>query len=148
MDMLYANGFVQSITKPIGCSLNSATCIDHFLTNFCQDSYESIIVVSMLSDHFPVLFLKNQLRKHEKIKYSTIRDFSDQNISSFSNRLASVDWRGVMGENDPDAAFSSFSDTFGMIHENFFAPKNVRFNKTIHTKKSLDDFWTFNITQD
>jgi hypothetical protein len=134
MDMLYANGFVQSITKPTRCSLNSATCIDHFLTNFCQDSYESIIMVSMLSDHFPVLFLKNQFRKHEKIKYNTIRDFSYQNILSFSNQLASVDWRGVMREGDPDAAFSTFSDTFRMIHENFFVPKNVKFNKNKHKK--------------
>jgi hypothetical protein len=55
IDTLYANGFIQSVTKPTRCTLTSATCIDHFLTNAEQNSYESIIVVSLLSDHFPVV---------------------------------------------------------------------------------------------
>jgi hypothetical protein len=133
-DLLFANGFIQSVTRPTRCTSSSATCLDHFLTNFNQNSYESIIVVSMVSDHFPVIFLKDQCRKHVKLKQTTTRDFSENNITCFMNQLASTDWGGISAENDPGIAFDNFSNTFGMIHESFFAPKIVRFNKNIHKR--------------
>jgi endonuclease/exonuclease/phosphatase family metal-dependent hydrolase len=135
IDMLFANGFIQSITKPTRCSPTSATCIDHFLTNSSQNLYESIIVTSMLSDHFPVLFLKNLFKKPAKITNTTFRDFSNHNIASFSNQLATVDWRGVAGEGDPSAAFDNFAEIFGTIHKNFSLQKTLNLTK-IFTKST------------
>jgi hypothetical protein len=134
IDSLYANGFIQSITQPTRCTLSSATCIDHFLSNHNQNLYESVTVVSGISDHFPVLFLKEQFKKHEKLKPNIVRNFSDHNISCFSNQLSTTDWLGVTSENDPGAAFDKFSQLFKTVHDNFFTPQVKRFNKNIHKK--------------
>jgi hypothetical protein len=134
VDMLYANGFIQSVTRPTRCTPSSATCIDHFFTNHTQNSYESIVVVSLLSDHFPVIFLKDLYKKHAKVNQTTFRDFSDVNMARFTNQLSTTDWRGVSLENDPTAAFNNFSNIFGAIHESFFFQKIRRFNKNIHKK--------------
>jgi endonuclease/exonuclease/phosphatase (EEP) superfamily protein YafD len=69
-DLLYANGFIQSISKPTHCTLTSASCIDHFISNLNQPTYESIVIVSKISDHFPILFLKNQHKNMQKLKTS------------------------------------------------------------------------------
>jgi hypothetical protein len=106
----------------------------------------AIVVVSLLSDHFPVIFLKDLYKKHVKLNQSTFRDFSYFNMTHFTNQLSTTDWRGVSLENDLAAAFSNFSNIFGMIHESFFSPKIRRFNKNIHKKKSLDDPGPFNLS--
>jgi hypothetical protein len=81
-----------------------------------------------------VLFLKEQSRKHVKTKPNLVRDFSEYNIACFLEQLATTCWRGITTENDPDAAFDNFTLLFKTLHENFFAQKNVKFNKNIHKK--------------
>jgi Endonuclease-reverse transcriptase len=87
IDTLFANGFIQTVTKPTRCTTNSASCIDHFITNSPQSCYESIIVVSKLSDHFPVIFLRDCIKQHAKPKITLSRNFSDTNVACFSNQL-------------------------------------------------------------
>jgi hypothetical protein len=134
LDSLYANGFIQSVTKLTRCTAASATCIEHYLTNFSQELYETVVVVGRVSDHFPVLFLKEQSRKHAKIKPNLIRDFSENNVACFSDQLSTTGWGGITGENDPGAAFDNFTVLFKAIHDNFFTPKSTKFNKNIHKK--------------
>jgi hypothetical protein len=90
--------------------------------------------VGRISDHFPVLYLKEQSRKHAKSKPNITRDLSAINIARFSEQLSTTSWRGITGENDPDLAFNNFSHLFKTIHDNFFTPKITRFNKNIHKK--------------
>jgi endonuclease/exonuclease/phosphatase (EEP) superfamily protein YafD len=132
IDLLYANGFIQSISKPTRCTPTSASCIDHFISNINQQTYESIVIVSKISDHFPVLFLKDQLKKHAKSKIILTRDFSEHNVACFSNQLSSINWDGVTADGDPNSSFDKFSNIFRTLHENFFSLKAKRFNKNIN----------------
>jgi endonuclease/exonuclease/phosphatase (EEP) superfamily protein YafD len=118
IDLLYANGFIQSISKPTRCTTTSASCIDHFISNFNQQTFESIVIVSKISDHFPILFLKDLLKKQVKNKNIMTRDFSEYNITCFSNQLSNTCWNNVLGEGDPNSSFNTFSKPFMTIFLN------------------------------
>ena len=53
VDTLFANGFLQIVTRPTRCTSTSASCLDHFITNSNQESYEVAIIIIRISDHFP-----------------------------------------------------------------------------------------------
>jgi exonuclease III len=43
IDSLFSNGLLQSMIKPTRCTNSSASCIDHFISNFPQKKFESCI---------------------------------------------------------------------------------------------------------
>ena len=70
IDTLFSYGFLQIITKPTRISENSATLIDHILTNSNNDRFDSYILCCRISDHFPILHslnIKKSKHKHQKI---------------------------------------------------------------------------------
>ena len=62
VDNLFSFGFLQIITKPMRISTNSATLIDHILTNSLNETFESFLLCWQISDHLSLihnLTLKN-----------------------------------------------------------------------------------------
>ena len=55
VDTLFSYGFLQIITKPTRVSDNSATLIDHILTNSPCEQFNSYILCHHISDHFPII---------------------------------------------------------------------------------------------
>jgi hypothetical protein len=136
IDSLFANGHIQTITKPTRCTISSATCLDHFITNCSQPVYDSVIVVSKISDHFPIIFLKDSGKQQKQHgTFSKIRNFSELNIQNFTEQLNHLSWNHVISESDPEEAFSQFSNTFKLNYDNYFSPRTIRFNKNVHKKQ-------------
>ena len=52
VDNIFAFGFLQLITRPTRVSENTATLLDHILTNSTLQQHETFILCSRLSDHF------------------------------------------------------------------------------------------------
>ena len=132
VDSLFAGGFIQALTKPTRCTASSASCIDHFLTNGLQIKFETCILTSKISDHFPIIFFKECNKPPLKSKLIMKRDFSDTNVNRFSNLLSGLGWDDVTSERNPDSAFGIFSDQFSLLYDNLFAPKEIKFNRNIH----------------
>ena len=84
VDLLFSYGFLQLILKPTRCTPNSASVIDHILTNTQAEIIESVILVSPLSDHFPIIHFSNCVNVANKSKNITYRDFSTANVNRFS----------------------------------------------------------------
>ena len=55
IENIFSYGFLQLITRPTRVSGNSATLIDHILTNSTVNCHDSFILCSRLSDHFPLI---------------------------------------------------------------------------------------------
>ena len=55
VDTLFSFGFLQIVTKPTRISENSATLIDHILTNSSNDAFESFLLCWQISDHLPLI---------------------------------------------------------------------------------------------
>jgi hypothetical protein len=60
---LFSNGCLQVVCRPTRCNNLSATCIDHFVTNVRQSSYNTRILLSRISDHFPIFFTIDCIQK-------------------------------------------------------------------------------------
>ena len=59
VETVFSFGFLQLVTRPTRIHENSATLIDHILTNSTVQEQETFIVCSKLSDHFPIVHQLN-----------------------------------------------------------------------------------------
>ena len=59
VDMLLGNGLLPLITQPTRVFGRSATIIDHISSSYRTDLYRTGILLSCLSDHFPIFYVRN-----------------------------------------------------------------------------------------
>jgi len=129
----FSAGFIQTIIHPTRVQNNSATCIDHFLTNLDRTLFVTKIIVSSISDHYPIIFLLDKVGINPvKTKSFITRDFSDENIENFINFMSPFSWASVLNENDCDVAFNIFLENFITFYNSYFPPLVKKFNKNIH----------------
>jgi hypothetical protein len=113
IDLFFSLGHIQVVSKPTRCTDYSATLINHIYTNNVHlNEISSYIIVSHLSDHFPVITKLNEQRKFPHPKFIERRNFSQNNVTNFSNSLLAQDWNHVIDCNDAQNAYNLFSDTF------------------------------------
>jgi hypothetical protein len=133
---LFSNGCLQIVSKPTRCNNLSATCIDHYVTNIQQSVYNTRILLSRISDHFPILFTIDSISKNPPChNVVTYRDFSEHNVRQFVNSLMIEDWNNVLNCNDPNDSLNNFLSIFKAHHTSFFSPKTKRFNKNFDKKE-------------
>ncbi len=127
--MLFSYGLLHAVTKPTRRTSNSATLIDHVITNSSQPHHTSLILTSRISDHFPVCYFLNSSKASSKPSSVTKRDFSDINLANFKTAIDAVDWRVITGIKDVQSAYTKFSDIFYNHFNNFFPLKSTKFIK-------------------
>ena len=132
VDMIFSAGFLQLIMKPTRCTQNSATLIDHILTKNLNKKLESYIMMSKISDHFPIFFKTSNLKPKDHNKYVNVRDFSKTNVNSFKNDLSHLTWNDVYNTDNVQDSFDSFSSTFNDLYELRFPERKIKFNKNFH----------------
>ena len=125
VDTLFLNGLLQCVTKPTRLTHSSATCIDHFITNFTQDSYDVCAILSPLSDHLPLVYFKSNVPSPHIYEPPVYRDFSENNINLFARLLNDLTWNDIIQESDPNVALNSFFDKYFLLYDNIFTPKKI-----------------------
>ena len=133
IDTLLAFGFLQLITKPTRIANNSASLIDHVLTNSSCELYDSYILCSCISDHFPIIHNINFKKPKCKPDRVESRNFSIMNINRFKTALTNYNWNHVLSENNcPQLAYTNFITTFNSLIDVFFPVTQIKFNSNIH----------------
>ena len=84
LDLLFSNGSLQIVTKPTRCTDNSATLIDHIITNYNCDSFLTNILTYKISDHFPVLHFTGSKKQTVEPKSFSSRELSNETFDQFS----------------------------------------------------------------
>ncbi len=128
IDLVFSHGFIQTITKPTRCSGNSATVIDHCITNSTNMSHDSSILTTLLSDHFPVFYNIKNVQKKISNKYMVGRVLSDSNIEKFKDGLKTLNWDFLYTLKDTQEAYDYFSDTFFSLYDIYLPVQTKRFN--------------------
>ena len=132
VDMLFTHGFLQLVTKPTRCTLTSATVIDHIITNSASTIFTTLILISQLSDHFPILHFIDYLKIRTQSKKITSRDTSDGGINAFNDSLSAQSWNNVIMSDDPQVSFNNFNEIFSALHEIHLPNVTKKFNKNYH----------------
>ena len=142
VETFFSYGFLQIITKPTRCTPNSATLIDHCLTNCSPPSHRSVISTCSISDHFPIIYYLNSNKPQAATKNIESRNFSTNNINSFKNVLNNSNWDFVIENNNPQKSSNLFSNFFNNLYDLYFPVTVKRFNKNFH---KVEPWCTFGI---
>ena len=135
INSLVSKSFLPVINLPTRIKYQSATLIDHIWTNKVSSSYYSGILISSLSDHFPVFYFEEG--KHQKFDLPDriTRKINFKNIPSFCKLLKSTSWSNVINEQNPKVAFQNFFEIFYSARDFSFPevrikskPSNLRHN--------------------
>ena len=122
VSLLTSENMFSSITKPTRVTSHSATIIDHIWSNNVFNHTKSAILLSGISDHFPVLsaFQLNNASMRINQNKSYYRNFSQNNVLNFKQALEEVDWTLVMRSRDARTAFSNFTTIFVPMFNRYF----------------------------
>ena len=133
IDLLFSYGFLQLIMKPTRCTPHSASLIDHVLTNSKADIFESAILTSNISDHFPIIFFSEISSQPHSKKLIKFRDFSDTNVQKFTSSLRSINWDFLNSFDNTQVAYDHFSETFFSLYNLYFPECSKYLNKNLHS---------------
>ena len=108
MDFLLSNGHLPLITQPTRIFGNSATLLDHITTTHQSDRYDAGIILTSISDHFPVYYIQhNNFKRPPPLNYKT-RKVNQSTIPPFLSLLKEHDWSSIVNNDDPASSFEIF----------------------------------------
>ena len=126
---------IPTINKPTRVGKNSATAVDHIITDYVLTcDFKIAILKTDLTDYFPIVIaLKNYglSQQHSITKHKYKRSYNEENMEAFNQRLLSVNWDEVKNCDDPNDAYKQFFNIFNSICDIYFPKVSVRL-KTKH----------------
>ena len=133
--MMYQRNLIPTINKPTRVGKNSATAIDHIITDYVLTcDFKTAVLKTDLTDPFPIVIaLKNYgpSQQHSNTKHKYKRSYNEENIKAFNQRLLSVNWHEVKNCDDPNEAYKQFFNIFNSMYDIYFPKVSVRI-KTKH----------------
>lgn len=111
LDTILNYNLLPLITLPTRVIHNSATLIDHILTNDKTDKFDAGIIISAISDHLPVFYLKHCEPYIPPTQPKQSRKINDKTIPIFQSLLTSTSWNDIIQENRPKQAYDIFFKT-------------------------------------
>lgn len=118
--------FIPTITKPTRVSNNSFSLIDNIITNTLSPgghnrmNCESGILLTDLTDHFPVFLNINSTRCVQLQDCVVTRNYSQENIDLFLSQVSKTNWDHVLRDQDANSSFNMFFRTFSDLYEKCF----------------------------
>ena len=102
-----SSAMLPLITIPTRVTPSSSTLIDNCFSNNFLTSHSSYVLVTDISDHFPVLICI--ARKEAKSVGQEIlhRSFSNRNLTKFKNNCEQIDWKKIIHMNDTQEAYTA-----------------------------------------
>ena len=113
LEQLLTSSYIPLILKPTRITQHTATLIDNIFTNDIEviDSSSNGIIFSDISDHLPVVHVRNFETRAETIQkneYVFKRNFNDTNTQSFVNTIKSLSWEKVISNNSERESYNEF----------------------------------------
>ena len=116
LNMMVSFSFMPLITKPTRVIETSATLIDNIFTTL-QPFPDSGIIISDISDHFPV-FAKANLGRNPPVNNANdyFRVCTPDNVLKLAEALSLTDWSEVISDSIVSSSFESFFQKFMVLY--------------------------------
>ena len=111
LNLMLSKSFVPLIKKPTRVSDASSSLIDNIFLNNPLPDITSGIVVSDISDHFPIYTISslNLISRSNSHPFSSgIRDTSESNLNKLREKLKKINWSVVYNQDDVNLSFDYF----------------------------------------
>ena len=108
VEVIFSYGLVPLITKPTRITAHSATLIDNIFTNNTNVLSKNGLIISDLSDHFPIYSVIATDHHSKKGRHHIIvRDINEMRIQDFKSKLANIDWTSNKNASNTHAIYDS-----------------------------------------
>ena len=144
INLFYSHDYIPCIDRPTRIKTNkhghtSVSLIDNIFTNDVLSTINSGVIITDLSDHFPI-FMTKQNSRHTvsaSTQSTRSRQIKPNNIKGLKNALSLVDWNNVLSTSEPNEAYNLFITKFSTIYD-IHCPI---INKTISKRKTPKKPW-------
>ena len=128
LDVMYSNNLFPLITRPTRAQRNTATLIDNIFHNgLCNIQACNGILVTDISDHYPVFsIIKDNLISSDKL-YFRKRDLSKKNIEKFVAMIGEENWDLIRSFDNLEKSFSYFHSKYKTLYDKCFPLKTYKF---------------------
>jgi len=135
VNSIFSLGCLQLMNLPTRCIHNSATLIDHIITNELLPSYTCGAFINRISDHFPIFCILPLTKPKCAQRVVRSRHITEHSTQNFKKSLKNVHWPDTLAADDPQIALDSFLTTFLELYNLNFPEVSVKFNKNFHKKE-------------
>ena len=138
LDSLYLYNVFPLITKPTRVTRESATLIDHVLTNNFDINSKHVqgILCTSISDHYAIFHIAGNAGITSVDDIPVVkRNFTQNNMTRFTNEMENVDWEFIKNIDDTQTANSMFHNLLAEKFNSCFQLKSIK--KAYCTKKDL-----------
>ena len=113
LENLYTYSVFPLITKPTRITNESATLIDHVLTNNFDVNSKHMqgILCTSISDHYAIFHVAGNAENDSRggdIQPVLQRNYCQRNVNKFINEVMEIEWSGVTEMDDAQLAYSAF----------------------------------------
>ena len=127
---LYTYIFFPLITKPTRITNESATFIDHVLTNNLDVNWKHMqgILCTRISDHYAIFHIAGNAENASyggDISPILQRNYSQRNINKFLNEVHEIEWSGITEMDDAHQAYSAFHKLLAEKYASCFPFKKI-----------------------
>ena len=136
LDSLYSFNVFPLITKPTRVTIESATLIDHVLTNNFDINSKHIqgILCTSISDHYAIFHIAGNAGITSADDIPVLkRNFTQNNMTRFTNEMENVDREFIKNIDDTQTAYSMFHNLLVEKFNSCFPLKSIK--KAYHTIK-------------
>ena len=98
VNTLLSNGLLPLITLPTRITQTSATIIDHISTSHKSDRYVTGVLISSLSDHLPIFYIRDGNHNNLPTNNVKSRQINSKTIPKFHDLLKSKSFETVTNE--------------------------------------------------
>ena len=128
LDMLYANSYINLISRPTRVTSDTATLIDNIFTNdLCtKNKRTSGILTTDITDHYIIFHIIDLVNIPVKDDFFLTRKFSEKNKELFSNAISNIDWKNVLPDTGAQQAFSIFHSSIKREYDKYFPVVKVK----------------------
>ena len=127
LNIIATNGFIPVINKPTRWSSTaSKTLIDNIFVKNVHQNFQSGIVLSDISDHFPIYLNIQQQNKKTYTTNTFKRDFSNKNKINFKNDVGTIDWASLYNIKETQLAYTFFQNVINEKFQKHFPKRSTR----------------------
>ena len=128
VNLMFRHGFISTINKLTRVTRNTATAIDHNITNsIINTEFKTVIVKTDISDHFLVFFIFTcvvNTEAREEFLYK--RNYSSNSIETFKQKQLEVNWNEVKQSTNANESYAKFSEICTSLYEEYFPKFKIR----------------------
>ena len=122
LNNLYTHNIYPLTNKPTRITKESATLIDNILTSEITSTIKSGILLSDVTDHFPIFcFVDYNLIKNKgktENRYCYRRKIDGHSVENFKTELTHICWNDVISCNNVTDAYDLFLNKFSELFNN------------------------------